>query len=397
MEKLKNWEAILNNLEQYGNVSGQPLTEEEQAILNAAREIRMRLKMSGNASLTADQVKQEWMAFQEIVARLDQKSENPGPKTRTVFARYWKFALAACITGVVAVAGYKYFVQQKNTAKPVVASVNKAILPPTGSVTLTLSDGRKLMVNNQKQTAHDAGGVHIKTGGAGLEYQADANGSSKNQPVAYNTVDVPRGFQTKVILSDGTVVWINADSRLSYPVSFTGNSREVTLEGEAYFEVKQHKHQPFIVHAAQMQVRVLGTGFNINTHQPVLYATLVHGKVNVRTDNNVVLLSPGEQAAVNAQNLTINVKPVETSGITAWKDGIIYFDDQTLLQITRSLERIFDYTFVIDEDELAALRFTLELHKPKDLQEVLDKLTATIGTIRFTTNNRVVHVNKPNH
>ncbi len=136
-------------------------------------------------------------------------------------------------------------------------------------------------------------------------------------------LSIPRGQDYHLTLADGTKVWLNAESRLEFPDRFNGNTREVRLQGEAYFEVKKDVKRPFIVHTDYLSTRVLGTSFDVRAYsRKDASVTLVSGRVQVKTGDLAQILSPGEQAALTGSQLA--VKAVDTYPITQWKEGFFY-------------------------------------------------------------------------
>jgi ferric-dicitrate binding protein FerR (iron transport regulator) len=167
-------------------------------------------------------------------------------------------------------------------------------------------------------------------------------------------VIIPRGGQYKLILSDGTKVWLNAASSLRYPSKFTGTDRRVELTGEAYFEVASQlsfagKKTPFIVQLPDQKnikrsVEVLGTHFNINAYENELATrtTLIEGKVNIHAGPHQLLLKPGEQARFNSSGKLDKVPGVDLESVLAWKNGVFQFSNADVVEVFRQLERWYD-------------------------------------------------------
>ena len=149
----------------------------------------------------------------------------------------------------------------------------------------------------------------------------------KGVQVEYHTIRVPRGGEYNLQLADGTKVYLNAGSSLRYPVRFTGKRREVTLSGEGYFEVAKDSTQPFVVRAGDVDVRVLGTAFNVNAYpeKETVATTLVEGRVQVNYKTGQQVIQPGMQLVYDKQNGKVDVSVVDTEVYTSWKDGYYYF------------------------------------------------------------------------
>lgn len=248
------------------------------------------------------------------------------------------------------------------------------------------------MLDSVSQTLQYGNGVQVKANSLSIVYDA-ANGKEKN--ITMDTLLVPRGNRISVKLSDGTVVSINADSRLIYPTAFNGKSREVSVEGEAFFEVAANPRQPFLVHTTKMDIQVLGTTFNVNTYETSsVKTTLTSGKVRVGPESNSIILSPGEQSLYNETSGALIKKQVDIRIYTAWKDNNIYFEDAPLSDITTSLGRNYDYDFKFEDASLAALSFTLDMQQPANLQDVLNRIHLTVGDVKFRVQGRMVYISR---
>ena len=168
-------------------------------------------------------------------------------------------------------------------------------------------------------------------------------------PVIHKLV-TPKGSEYKLSLSDGTRVWLNTDSELSYPSSFDGESRVVTLRGEAYFEVAKSS-VPFIVRTERMDVRVLGTSFNVMSYseEPEVQVTLEEGRVQVDAQDAHRILTPGQQAVFAKADSLLQVRNVDTEVYTGWRKGEFVFDNETFASVARKLSRWYDVEIVIDK------------------------------------------------
>ncbi|HJU45510.1 MAG TPA: FecR domain-containing protein [Chitinophagaceae bacterium] len=223
------------------------------------------------------------------------------------------------------------------------------VAPGGNKATLTLADGRTIVLDSTQNgtIATQGGSSIIKLSNGQIRY--DLKGLSQGS-VSWNTLSTPRGGTYQITLPDGSKVWLNAESSITYPVAFTGNERRVELvDGEAYFEVAKDSKRPFIVSVDDnMEVEVLGTHFNVNAYEDeeVIKTTLVEGKVKVNKSNKSnesLLLIPGQQAKVNIENETITViNDVDTEEAIAWKEGLFYFEDDDIKTVMRQLARWYD-------------------------------------------------------
>ncbi|GGB18457.1 iron dicitrate transporter FecR [Puia dinghuensis] len=213
----------------------------------------------------------------------------------------------------------------------------------------------------------------------------------------YNTIMTPRGGQYRVVLPDGSRVWLNSASSLRFPATFQGNERAVELTGEGYFEIEQNPHMPFIVNIRTPsgdggRVNVLGTHFDIMAYpdEQTINTTLLQGAVAVSKGELVTRLMPGQQAAFDSVNHQLRVKQVDTLQATAWKNGLFEFDNTDLTAIMRQLSRWYDIEIVYRvQPDKAPLGGNIS--KNLDLADVLALLEAS-GTNHFKIEGKKVLV-----
>lgn len=215
------------------------------------------------------------------------------------------------------------------------------IAPGGDRAVLTLADGRQIILDSAANGAvTEQGGMKIVKLNGQLAY----NQESGTTEVLYNTVSTPKGGQYQLVLADGSKVWLNAASSLRFPTAFKGADRTVELSGEGYFEVSHDAAKPFHVKVNNMDVKVLGTHFNINGYndEPTIKTTLLEGKVIVTEGNKYVNLNPGQQAVVNeGQNIRI-VHNVDLDAVVAWKNGQIYFEGADVAEIMKQISRWYN-------------------------------------------------------
>ncbi|MBW7891688.1 MAG: FecR domain-containing protein [Chitinophagaceae bacterium] len=267
---------------------------------------------------------------------------------------WWKVAAAVLLLGStvytwVWISGNK---EKKHApALSTVAGIMNDVLPGKTGAILTLSDGRQVLLDTMADgTIAVQGGPSILNKDGALTYEKPGEVSNI---VAYNSLVTPKGRQYKVILSDGTKVWLNAASSLYYPVIFTGNERKVEISGEAYFEVAEQRDTkdrkiPFSVKINQesglpAEVQVLGTHFNINAYddEPDTKVTLLEGSVSVRTDAaEPIMIFPGQQARVT--NKIKVERDVDIDDVMAWKNGAFHFKNVDVKAVMRQAERWYN-------------------------------------------------------
>lgn len=298
--------------------------------------------------------------------------------------RYW-WAAAAVV--VMAMAG-TWFVTQHMPAGDIAVVYDKA--PGADRAILTLSDGREISLDSAGKQQLAEGATAIQQNGGLLAYKSDAHAAG----AGFNTLTTPRGGQFKVILPDGTTVWLNAATSLRYPTAFDGRARVVTLKGEAYFEVAKDPQQPFRVQIDdRATVEVLGTSFNIHAYsdESPVSTTLLEGKVamvsNDAPDQRVVL-NPLQQVVADKGTLTRNNK-VNMDQVLAWKNGMFNFDGLDLPAVLRQLSRWYDIEIVF-EGKVPTRKFGGEIQRDLSLQQVLRILEKMDVKCRIENGNRLI-------
>ena len=188
------------------------------------------------------------------------------------------------------------------------------------------------------------------------------------------TISTPRGKDYELVLSDGTVVLLNADSKITFPTRFTGNKRTVKLVGEAYFKVSKNKHRPFIVETGNLYTKVLGTEFNLKAYpHSDVNVTLIKGSVAVNAEGKEVMLKPGENAEYS-EDKDIEVTTVDTEGYIQWKDGYFYFDNVPLIDVVRDLGRWYNVNIEIRNNSLMSYRLHFIALRKASIKEFVDNL-----------------------
>src|SRR6185312_9956911 len=300
------------------------------------------------AILSAKRIKANEKDAEEVWARIEnsvQKESFPSAKIRKMPQQWWA---AAAILLLFASGGY-LFLNHENS-KTQVASIHNNVpvndaAPGGNKAILTLANGSKIVLNNVKNGALTQQGNTkvVKLDDGKLAYQSDET----TAPIAveYNTVSTPRGGQYQLTLADGSKVWLNAESAITFPTAFTGNERKVTIKGEAYFEVAHDASKPFQVTVNGMQVAVLGTHFNINAYDDEgnTKTTLLEGSVKVSKGNLHRIIVPGEQAVINNLSDIINVNnDANLDAVIAWKNGKFYFDHSNIRTVMNQISRWYN-------------------------------------------------------
>lgn len=265
---------------------------------------------------------------------------------------WWRYVAAACVIALMAV-GTIWLIHSDQPTQHSLAQ-QTIIAPGSNKAILITGDGKEMVLDGKGNI--QIGNATIQNGVA--TYQ-EANA------VTYNTLKTPRGGQFQVILPDGTHVWINSASQLRYPTAFTGSSRTVELEGEAYFEVTKNTQQPFIVKTSTDQIEVLGTHFNINAYsdEGAVRTTLAEGKVKV----GPLILRPGQQ------HQSGQLTDADLDEVLAWKNGRMVYHDVAIDGILRAISRWYDVEIEM-KGNLGQQSFYFEVSRSATLNELVKVL-----------------------
>ncbi len=290
----------------------------------------------------------------------------------------WVAVVAAVWVLALGVTLWMTFGKKENVAPLPVAS--KIIPAGEKKATLTLADGTEVHVEEITAQILQEKGMNIEYRNGEIVYHKS---EEKTTEVVYNKLEVPRGGECMIKLDDGTKVWVNAETKLKYPVTFVGDRREVVLEGEAFFDVAKNE-KPFIVKTSFGDVRVLGTAFGISAYasEPESYTTLVRGKVSVeREGGKPVVILPGEQVVTSKDGKMMKQK-VDVEEFVGWKDGIYVFKEKSLGEIMKTLERWYNISVDFQDKSLVDLPFTGNLKRYDDINVFFDALTRT-GDMKY--------------
>lgn len=337
-------------------------------------------------------------AYDDLKARLGLRKEK-SRFTKNLWMRV--AASVAVLIGLVFL--YNTWIKPRKPHVIITGDATNDIQPGGNHATLTLSNGNIINLDSSAIGVinQQAEGGMLKLADGAIAYNA---ASVKIAPVTvYNTLTTPNGGQHKVVLQDGTVVWLNTSSSLKYPVAFSTDSRNVELNGEAYFEVAASylrdgkTKKPFVVICKGIKVQVLGTHFNVSAYpsDEASSTTLMEGKVAVWPVNNkrgITYLQPGEQAVYNAKKISVN-KNVDTASVVAWKNGQFIFRDADIKTIMRQVERWYNAKVVFEADITGHFNATVQRDVP--VSKLLHYLELT-KHVYFTINNNTITVkNKP--
>ncbi|MDO6429597.1 DUF4974 domain-containing protein [Flavitalea sp. BT771] len=340
--------------------------------------------------------------FEKIELAIRQPEGSPVPEIRVArrlrLLPLRRILTAACVILLVGI-GLIFLIRPRHT-EPVVAKApapNKDFSPGGNNAYLILSDGQKLALNQAKigVLARQGGHEVIKKDDGQIVYSRNASAVPAESSISLNKIVVPVGGQYKVMLPDGTNVWLNAASSLEYPIEFTGDQRQVRLTGEAYFEVAKNRVLPFVVNVnGKMDVKVLGTHFNIMAYgdEDRISTTLLEGSVKVvdrANPANEKVLTPGQQADWSDHE-KIKVMAAEGEEAIAWKEGQFLFVNEDIHSIMRKLARWYDIEVVYSRS-MKNKSFDGSISRNRNISEVL-KLMELTKSVHFVFDERKIVV-----
>ena len=319
--------------------------------------------------------------------QLKEVMEKPVRKGRSLL-KVWG-AVAAV---VVAFVGGLLYWQMTGSPQPEVKQVAIARIEQGGMRAVLITEtGQQVVLQGLKDTCLNITGtetLNIREDGS-LKYSLSALSSMSE----WHTLRIPKGGEYKIVLDDGTEIWLNSASELKYPAHFVGNERRVQLTGEAYFQVARNEAAPFIVETRDMDVKVLGTSFNVSVYEDEesCHATLVEGRVEVndKVNGEKVVLTPGKQALLRGGEMT--VREVNTKLYTLWRLDRFTFASEDMEGVIRKLSRWYNVEFFFSNPSMKQKRFTGSLPKYADISQVLKMIEMTTD-IKFEIKEHTIMI-----
>lgn len=312
------------------------------------------------------------------------KTERRLPKRRTL-RRIAQWAAAACV--IFAMGAGAFLWMQAEEELPATVSTNTK----SYQAVLILGDGERVTLNDStRQFITEKAGTRISTEGNTVRYEAQ----EESETTEMHTLLIPRGGEFHMELADGTQVWLNSESKLTYPARFTGGTREVAMEGEVCFQVAKNEAQPFIVRTGGMAVKVLGTVFNVDAYPDNgrIATTLVEGKVEIQAGDEKQTLLPDQQAVLE-KGKGIEVKKVYAEDYISWIGGVFHFTEASLEEIMQKLSRWYNFEFFFANADVKDAHFTLNIRRYENVSDILSKIEKT-GRAHFNINGRTVVVSE---
>lgn len=334
----------------------------------------------------------------DAIAKFQLRIANKNHRIAKKKSSFIRWAAAAVVFLAVATSIYLF------TNKDILANIGKReyasdALPGGNKAILVLANGKRISLTdvNNGDIVEEAGLSITKTSDGQLVYTVKNSSSDSNQEQAFNTIETPKGGMWQVKLPDGSAVWLNAASSLTYPLAFSnGKNRMVELKGEAYFEIAKDPLHPFVVKTSKQDVQVLGTHFNINSYsdEMTVKTTLLEGSVLVSPNQGIaepLVLKPGEQAVLTTAG--IDVREVDTDEAIDWKNGYFMFNNEKQESIMRKIARWYNVKVTYADAEARAVTYYGSISRFENVSKVLRKFEQT-GEVRFEINNDQITVYK---
>ena len=324
---------------------------------------------------------QAYEAFLQATRRTDCRRTD-----RRRWGWWWSAAVVVLLFGV----GSMLLTMKEKQVVPVAEEVIVA----QAKAYLTLSDGSQVDVSTLKQDERLGREGIVACDSGMLTYIVEV--SEKEAEIAYNTINVPRGGDFRLVLGDGTHIFVNAESELRYPVNFDSKSRDVYVSGEAYFKVAHDASRPFRVHTSRGVIEVLGTEFNVRDYEDekAVKTTLAEGSVVYRTEGKgrkqqTMYLKPGYQVVDDGGRL--EKRQVDVGMVASWKDGKYTFYDKTLEELMEYVERTYNVEVFFMNESVKKLRFSGDLQRYDRVGLFLTYLEQG-GDVRFSVQGRTITV-----
>lgn len=356
------------------------------------RELFNAMKDTDAHSLLEEALRKEFDAQLE-----DRRQEERQPGKVTPLFTLRKISIAAAVVVVIVWGGYFFL----NTGKPTdaegaIVAHKDSIQPGYNQAILTLGNGKKIMLD-----ATAAGNIATLSGTIiSLDDEGkliyDAGETDKNGEVSFNTVSTPTGGFFKIVLPDGSKVWLNSESALTFPTRFRNGQRKVTLKGEGYFEIAKNEKKPFTVKVGEgEEINVLGTVFNIMSYanEPHHKITLLEGSIRLSYANDQIILKPGEQAILTDEKMEIK-QHISVTHEIAWKNGLFDFQDDGLSHILRQLERWYNVDIIYTASGKEG-HYSGAIRKSSSINEVL-RMLELAGNVQFSIIGNKIIVNENN-
>lgn len=354
---------------------------ENRAVLDQMARIRQEADRRDFSALKAN----EWKSVQNHLHRSERR-----------VVRRWMSVAAVLVLGVgIGV----WFGWHRESRLPLAEDKAREteIVPGRQRASLTLANGQQIELGKENVRLEYGRAISIVHDSVNGLHYTTIDPEAEPLKEEYNTLKIPVGGFYKLVLADGTKVWLNADSELKYPVRFVGKKREVYLKGEGYFQVSKDTSRQFTVHLQHSGITVLGTAFNVSAYEDEahVYTTLEEGSVTFysRRNKQQVLLKPGMQSDMEVATGKTVVSEVDPSLYSAWIEGRFVFQSLDLESILRQLQRWYDFEVFYQQQEVKKYRFRGVLSRDMDIRQALDIIEETTD-LKFDIQGKTILVRK---
>lgn len=328
----------------------------------------------------------EYSLYKQFDARREWAAVAKGIRKKRSLYRFYRVAIAASFL-VLGIASYLLFPVGKEEPRQLAKVTPAGNYSFSKKASLILPGGDTLQITPVTMDTIVKQLPFISNNGEALVYH-----ETESDTLVYNTLEIPRGGAYSLQLADGTKVMLNSESRLRFPQSFRGDTREVFLDGEGYFQVAKNAGKPFIVHCADYNVRVLGTTFNISAYEgdDVSMTTLVEGRVNVERGDTRVLLTPGVMASVTRSG--ISTREVDVESYISWTKDQFSFSEERLEDLLKKISRWYDVDFEFDNEEIEDYKFSGFIPRYENITAVLQIMEQAANVMFKTGDDKTITV-----
>lgn len=310
----------------------------------------------------------------ELWNKIQQESQRSGKKILIQTLKYAAVLILAFFSGAVS---YYFYQNSSSTQAPQFAETYSA----DGGARIILADGSKVSLKK------DMSEISYSKNGEQLIVNNDTIQQKSELKEALNKVIVSYGKKSMIVLSDGTKVWLNAGSQLIYPAVFVNDTREVSLVGEAFFDVTKNPEKPFVVKASDVHVQVLGTRFDVSAYpeDKVIQTVLEEGKINLKYEgtglfkrDHVVEMIPNQMVEFDRSSHETTSSVVNAGKYVSWKDGMLEFEKVDLNKALKQIERFYNVNIGIDDQQIGAYKLSGKLDLKNDAEDVLNVIKLTL-------------------
>ena len=394
MEKLYSLFQISRLIakEKTGNLTVSEKAVLEQWLAEDPKNIKVYKKLQNGSFVASELNVLNAIDTAKAFAKVERKIENKS-KTFRFVPTYMKYAAAIAALFVCSYLVFNHYNQHNPSA-----FAQSSILPGKQKAILITANNQHIVLDssNTNQIIKDAS-ANIVQSGSTLSYNKNDSIDNSKSATAYNTLITPKGGEYTLMLSDGTEVKLNSDSKLKYPVLFTGNSRDVELEGEAFFKVTKSLKTPFVVKANKVNVTVYGTVFNVlaYTNDSQVQTTLIEGIVGVSIHNikaqTEQKIKPGQQLTYNSITKSSETKEINTDRYIAWTKGMFVFENEPIENILKVMSRWYNFEYVFNNEKLKHQRFTISIGRYDKVSKVLDMISLS-SKVKFMAKGNSIEV-----